>query len=151
MYILWVVFFVIFSAEFDGSSILQNYVSRPFFLPSSKCLKSVLRLGFQALCHIFDMISLNTMDVFLFFLLTKKILGFLFTITFINFTTQRLKISDFKLHTTIQIIYLFQNKVLHLFCGHPNVLIVFLLINNCLVCHCFDAGSHLTPPPYCCP
>ena len=75
MYILWVVFFVIFSAEFDGSSILQNYVSRPFFLPSSKCLKSVLRLGFQALCHIFDMISLNTMDVFLFFCWLKKILA----------------------------------------------------------------------------
>ena len=120
-----------------------------FFLPSSKCLKSVLRLGFQALCHIFDMISLNTMDVFLFFCWLKKILGFLFTITFINFTTQRLKISDFKLHTTIKIIYLFQNKVLHLFCGHPNVLIVFLLIHNCLVCHCFDAGSDLSPPPYC--
>ena len=36
MYILWVVFFVIFSAEFDGSSILQNYVSRPFFCLFSK-------------------------------------------------------------------------------------------------------------------
>ena len=35
------------------------------FLPFSKYLKSALRLGFQALCHIFDMIPLNTMNVFL--------------------------------------------------------------------------------------
>ena len=49
-----------------------------------------------------------------------------------------LKFLILKLHTTIKIIYSFQKKTLHLFCGHSKVIIVFLLVNNCLFCHCID-------------
>ena len=55
---------------------------------------------------------------------------------------------DLRLLTYYNQNYLFISKqsFTFIFC---NWLGFFLLINDCFICHCFDAGSDFTPPPYC--